>query len=207
MNLKAIFDKHGADKSSKHKYHEIYEPLFEPNRDKEINFLEIGIWYGKGMEALLEYFPKSQVYGLDIFSRMTPDDVPVLKDPRAHWAKIDTMDVKTTSVLDKEFGVKYDYILDDGAHYPRANMLTFRHCSPFLKKGGLYIIEDVWPLERMNSKQLAHQWLTRHPDRYSMFENEAFLTELDKSGMKIERFDNRQRSGHPDSYVITLRKE
>lgn len=204
--LKTIFDKFGADKSSKHKYHEIYEPLFKENRNKEINFLEVGIWLGKGMEALLEYFPKANVYGIDIFTRMTPNDVPVLSHPRAHYAIGDTTEISTTSLLRKEFGVEFDYILDDGAHWPKANMLTFRHCSPFLKDGGLYIIEDVWPLERMNSQQLKHPWLKKHPDRYNPLDNEAFLRELEESGMEMERFDNRHISGQPDSYVITMRK-
>ena len=136
-SLKQILDEHGADKSSKHKYYEIYEPLFEENRDKPINFLEIGIWMGKGMEALLEYFPKANIYGIDIFSRMKPSDVPVLSHPRAHYAIGDSTDITTTSLIQKEFGVEFDYILDDGAHWPKANMLTFRHCSPFLKDGGL----------------------------------------------------------------------
>jgi len=207
MTLQEIFEKNGTDKASKHKYHEIYEPLFKSNKNKKINFLEVGIWKGHGMQAMLDYFPKAQVYGLDIFSRMTPDEVPVLKDPRAHWAKADTTKSQTASVLATEFNVKYDYILDDGAHHPEANMLTFRYCSPFLKKGGVYIIEDVWPMERMSSAQLNHHWLVQHKDRYNTFKNEAFLRELEDSGMEIERFDNRSVSGHPDSYVITLRKK
>ena len=37
-DLKAYFDTYGADKGHKHFYHEIYEPLFEPNRNNKINF-------------------------------------------------------------------------------------------------------------------------------------------------------------------------
>lgn len=205
--LGKIFTKNGADKATKHKYHDIYEPIFAPNRDKKINFLEIGIWKGHGMQSFLDYFPNGQIYGLDIFTRMSPDDVPALQNPRAHWAKVDTTTSKTSSILSTKFGVEYDYILDDGAHHPEANLLTFRNCIPYLKSGGIYIIEDVWPIERMNPKQLSHDWIKRHRDKYNSFTNEKFLIELESSGMKIERFDNRQKTGNPDSYVITLRKE
>jgi len=207
MNLKNIFDNNGTDKSSKHKYHEIYEPLFAPKRNEEINFLEVGIWYGHGMQSFLDYFPNGQIYGIDIFSRMTPDDVPALKNDRAHYVIGDTTSWSTSSLLTREFGVEFDYILDDGAHTPEANMLTFRHCSKLLKPGGLYIIEDVWPLERMTAEELNHPWLKKHPERYGLLANELFLGELQRSNMKIERYDNRRISGHPDSYVITLRKE
>jgi SAM-dependent methyltransferase len=207
MNLKEAFDKNGTDKSTKHKYHEIYEPLFEPNKDNEINFLEVGVWKGHGMAAFLDYFSKAEVYGVDIFTRITPEEVPIFNHERAHWVKGNSLEPSITSLLRSEFGVEFDYILDDGAHYPEANMLTFRHMSPLLKSGGLYIIEDVFPIERMTEKELKHPWLAKQPQKYNHLVNERFLTELDKSGMEIERFDNRKRSGEPDSYVITLRKK
>jgi len=205
--LGKIFTKHGADKASKHKYHEIYEPLFAPKKDEEINFLEIGIWMGYGMASLVEYFPKGMIYGVDIFSRMEVNDVPILDHDRTDYAKADTTKPEFSDVLSKTFDVQYDYILDDGAHYPEANMLTFRHASPYLKPGGKYIIEDVWPLEQMDTQQLSHSWLKKHPQRYNALANQMFLNELETSGMSIERFDNRAKSGHPDSYVIVLTKD
>jgi SAM-dependent methyltransferase len=207
IDLKQIFAKYNADKGYKHRYDEVYEPLFAPNRDKEINFLEIGIWKGLGMQALIDYFPNGQIYGADIFKRLTPADVPVLLHPRAHYLHADSTKPDITSLLESEFGVKFDYILDDGAHWPTANKLTFRHCVPMLKPGGLFIIEDVFPLERMSSAELNHPWIKKHPDRYGHQDNEMFLNELEQSGMSIERFDQRHVSGEPDSYVITLRKD
>lgn len=205
--LKDLFHKWGCDKGHKHRYHEIYEPIFAPKKSEPINFLEIGIWKGAGAASLIDYFDDVNVYGLDIFTRMTPEEVPVLQHERMKWAKTDSTNIETVNVLAHDFGVEYDYILDDGAHHPEANLLTFRYCSPFLKSGGVYIIEDVWPLERMSSEQLKHPWLVQNADRYSLAMNEKFLAELDNSGMSIERFDNRHVSGQPDSYAIVLRKD
>ena len=205
-DLRTIFDKYGADKGYKHHYDEVYESLFAPKKDEAINFLEIGIWKGLGMESLREYFPNGRIYGVDIFTRVTPAEVHVLKKSRTRWLKADSTNPETYGLLRNEFGVQFDYILDDGAHYPNANKLTFRHTHNFLKPGGVYIIEDVWPLDIMTLDELKHPWLSRYPDRYSQLENVSFLNELKDSGYELNRYDLRKRSGCPDSYIITLRK-
>lgn len=203
--LYTLFEKYKTDKSSKHSYHLIYEPLFSPLKDKEINFLEVGVWKGHSMQAFLEYFPKAQMYGIDIFSRLNIEEVECFGDPRVNLAKCDSTSLKETSKALHDFGVTYDIILDDGAHTPESNKLTFRHCSQYLKSGGMYIIEDVWPLDIMTDKELRHRWLIRHPDRYNGQEHLSFLTELKNSGWTMTRYDNRL-FGDPDSYVIALVK-
>ena len=204
MSLKDLFDKHHTDKSSKHKYHEIYEPLWEPIRDKEINILEVGVWKGHGLAAMHEYFPNANLYGIDIFSRITPEEVDILKEDRVKWVKGDSTNIVSRSLIENAFGVEFDIILDDGAHCPASNMKTFQTLSPLLKDDGMYIIEDVWPLERMTPKECAHPWLKRWPNRYNDLANNNFLAELLKSGLEIKRYDNRKKSGEPDSYIITL---
>ncbi len=205
-SLRQLFDEHHTDKGSKHSYDLIYEKLFEPKRMEAINFLEVGIWKGHGMAALHEYFPNGTIYGIDIFTRIRPEEVSILQEWRCSAVKGDSTKPEIAGVLAKEFGVQYDYILDDGAHHPEANMLTFRHLNRFLKPGGYYIIEDVWPLEKMTSRELKHDWLVKNPDLYNHFKNEMFLREIEGSGMTITRYDNRIVSGQPDSYVIVLQK-
>jgi SAM-dependent methyltransferase len=204
-DLGKIFEKHGTDKASKHKYHLIYDNIFKSKRNKEVDFLEVGIWKGVGMASFLEYFPKGNIYGLDIFTRIKPEEIPILKNPRTSWIKADSTHPSCMPLV-KLFNTKFDFILDDGAHWPEANKLTFRHLKKFLKPDGVYIIEDVWPMERMTNSQLNHKWLKQHPDRYNHLSNEMFLKELEDSGMEIERFDNREIA-HPDSYVITLKNK
>lgn len=204
--LRQLFDEYGTDKGTKHSYDLIYEPLFAPNRAEFINFLEVGVWKGHGLAALHEYFENANLYGIDIFTRIKPEEVPVFNEYRVDWAKGDSTKIEIMSVLRDKFGVYFDYILDDGLHTPEANKLTFRHCAPFLKPGGLYIIEDVWPLEQMSAKEMKHDWLKTHAMEYSHSQNELFLKEIEASGWEIQRYDNRKKSGQPDSYVITLRK-
>lgn len=204
--LRKIFDKYGADKGYKHHYDTVYDPLFAPKKDEKINFLEIGIWKGLGMESLRDYFPKGRIYGVDIFTRIKPEEVSVLQKSRTRWLKADSTDPKTYGLLREQFNIQFDYILDDGAHWPAANKLTFRHTKNFLKPGGLYIIEDVWPLDIMMLDEMNHPWLQRYPERYSLLEYKSFMKELEESGFEINKYDLRGKSGNPDSYVITLRK-
>jgi len=205
-SLKVLFDKYECDKAKKHRYHEVYEPLFIPDRDQEINFLEVGVWKAASTKAFHDFFFNGNIYGVDIFTRIKINDIDLSKHPRIKLMQGDSMDFSVTGKVKKEFPVEFDYILDDGAHWPKANMLTFRHFHPLLKSGGLYIIEDVWPMELMTGKELKHPWLTKHPNRYNPIDNHSFLNELFKSDMTIERFDLRSKSGKPDSYIITLRK-
>ena len=37
----------------------------------------------------------------------------------------------------------YDIIIDDGSHVPKHMLLTFRHLWPYVRPGGMYVIEDI----------------------------------------------------------------
>ena len=58
----------------------------------------------------------------------------------------------------------------------------------------------------MKAKEMKHDWLKSHAMEYSYTQNELFLKEIEDSGWEIQRYDNRKKSGQPDSYVITVRK-
>ena len=101
MSLGKLFRKYRCDKGTKHNYHKVYSELWESLRDKPINFLEIGIFEGLSTKAFLEYFPKAKFYGIDIFTRLTPEDVPVLNNRRVKWIKGDSMHHNIRSQIKK----------------------------------------------------------------------------------------------------------
>jgi hypothetical protein len=199
--LSKIFNKHNSDKTMKHMYHLVYEPHFDNIRYNKLNILEVGVFKGESINAWLEYFPNATVYGIDIFERVKAEDIEVLNHPRVKWSRCDS----TVSGVEEWKDIEFDIIIDDGLHTPTANMLTFKNLSSLLKKGGLYFIEDVWPLELMSTKELEHSWLKKYKDEYLLEDNEKFLYELKKSNMIIKRHDNRTITGEPDSYIIELR--
>ena len=188
-------------------YDRIYGPALEKFKDQEINILEVGVFNGHSTEAFHEFLPKANLYGLDIFVRTKATDLPCYKKDRTDYIKGSSIEPSVTSQIIKKFGnIKFDIIIDDGLHTPQANKMTFRYLSPFLKEDGVFFIEDVFPLEIMSLEDLKHPWLMRHPDRYNALDNNMFLAEIEKSGLKIKRHDNRKLTGEPDSYIIELRK-
>ena len=205
MKLIDLFQKYDCDKGYKHRYDYVYEKIFSPVKDKPLNILEIGVFKGASTQAFHEYFPNANFYGLDLFVRVKPENISILNEKRVKWLKGDSLNPAIRSQVRTAFpGVEFDFIIDDGLHTPSANKQTFENLRPLLKEGGSYIIEDVWPLERMSIEQLKHPWLLKHSDRYGQLDNNNFLLTLEKSSMKITRHDLRKESGQPDSYIIEL---
>lgn len=199
--LEQLFDKHGCDKGSKHKYHTIYESIFEPLRDKEINILEIGVFNGESLKVWLDYFPNANIYGIDLFSRVAMEDVQVLNEERCQAIKGDSTNIATAELVKKQWpDVKFDIIIDDALHQPEANAKTMHNFFPLLKENGMYSIEDVWPLDIMNSKEWNHHWIQKRSKVYNMLKWSLLAKELE--GKTVTRYDNRKDTGEGDSYII-----
>ena len=210
--MRKLFDKYECDKGWKHEYEKVYEPDFEALKEQPINILDIGIWKGASMEAWLDYFPNATVYGIDIFTRVTPEEVPALSKDRTKWLQGDSTSPKIVREIKKAWGdVKFDIIIDDGKHTPEANQLTFRHIFPFLKEDGRYYIEDIWPFDIMTQKELQDPWLKANPDEYNLFKYMQFLNEI--FPYKIKHFDGRYKrrsqthvGEYLDSYIIRVNR-
>ena len=200
--LEEIFKKYNCDKL-RHHYHKVYEKDFASLRNENINILEVGIWKGTSHSTWHEYFPNAQIYGIDIFSRMKPEDVKILSEERVHWLKADTTHKETYDIV-KEWGVQFDIIIDDGRHTPEANANTFINLIDFLKEDGSYYIEDVWPLDIMTEKEWNHRWIKSNRSRYNM-ENWNIM-EKSLQNYKVERIDLRASSNILDSYILKIKK-
>lgn len=146
--LTQIFQRHGVfggdaghgDKGSTHSYLETYERILEPFRDSG-SLLEIGLANGKSMDMWSEYFgPYASLTGVDISVVFDTDHY----DSRV---KIIEADATNPRVLDFLRGQQFDVIIDDGSHLQADQEATFRLLSPLVKKGGVYVIEDVLNLE------------------------------------------------------------
>jgi hypothetical protein len=199
-NLKLLFNKYNCDKADKHHYHKIYGPEFEKRRDQNINILEIGIFKGASTRSLLEYFPNAVLYGIDIFERVSLNSIDIYSNPRVNWIKGDSMATKP------DWGIEFDFIIDDGAHWPDANRLTFLNFIQFLKEDGKYWIEDVFPLDKLrkNISKRDSKWLKERSEIYTLEAHNELLETLKRYKL-IER-DHRDLTGHEDSFVYEISK-
>lgn len=131
----ALGKKHKTDKIYHHGYYRFYEDVLNKYRKKNINFLEIGMDTGESLNLWRDYFPKANIYGLEINQEYKNDKIYVMK---GNQNKIN--DLKKLVEITKECEV----ILDDGSHVPSHQLKSFNYLfENCLKKGGVYIIEDI----------------------------------------------------------------
>jgi hypothetical protein len=204
--LKDLFDKYKCDKgTSKHHYYKVYEQYFEDVREEPLNFLEIGTFKAASTRAFHEYFPNANIYTIDIFERTDPNHLDILHKDRVHWMKADSMSSTLPQKIRKKWGdVKFDFVIDDGAHWPEANRLTFENIVPFLKDDGTYFIEDLFPMHIMTTEQLNIPWLVGKPDKYDMLKHNRLMTTLDSYNTKLH--DRRKYTKKPDTCIMAVTK-
>ena len=149
---------HGSDKYfgregkvGLHNYIKTYERMFSPFKDKDINFLEIGIFFGGSMKLWRDYFTKANIYGFDII--YTPLAKETLKNKNVTIRLCDSRD-SNSEILKNIDENTFDFIIDDGNHSFNAQFQTLVNYFPTLKIGGTYIIEDIEDRTMKNSNMI-----------------------------------------------------
>jgi len=138
----------GTDKFGVHDYTPVYEALMAARRRKAVALLEIGVGGYEGTlggESLLmweAYFRRGRIYAIDIH------DKTKLSRGRLKVFKCSQTDRQRLTGLGNEIG-PFDFVIDGGSHLTRDQIESFRILWPFVKDGGVYIVEDVqtsyWP--------------------------------------------------------------
>lgn len=152
----------GTDKSPytvhghRHPYTVPYSLLFEPLKQKPIKFAEIGVFRGASLKAWRTFFSHAKIFGYD-------RDIPNLEYIASMGMPnvvLDTMDAADQESIHQKLtdatsdGELFDVILDDASHDPADQCAVIRSALPFLKQGGLLIIEDIF---RERSTQLYEE--------------------------------------------------
>ncbi|KQX56332.1 MULTISPECIES: class I SAM-dependent methyltransferase [unclassified Streptomyces] len=135
--------RYGSDKwASFHWYTAHYARHFAPYRDRPVRVLEIGIGGfdddlgGGSLKMWKRYFPRGSVFGLDIY------DKTALTEPRLTALVGDQNDPDFLTRLAREHG-PFDIVIDDGSHVNEHVRTSFRTLFPYVRPGGLYVIEDL----------------------------------------------------------------
>ena len=127
-----------------HTYGDSYQEIFNNyEKNSEINLMEIGVQRGGSLKAWRDFFPKANIYGVDIIDVILPeyrmDDVTYI-----------FKDIKDPSVTEQLKDIKFDIIIDDGSHQFPDVLAVWNTYVPQLNKGGVLVVEDA---------QAPEQWL------------------------------------------------
>jgi hypothetical protein len=157
FNLGRLADVHKTDKGGGHGYMEVYSHFLRPYKFRPVRLLEIGVGGrgptdgGASLRMWKDYFPFGKIYALDLF------DKSQLEEPRIRIFRGDQSDPEALKDVTDESG-NLDIIIDDGSHYNDHVIRTFELLFPYLKRGGLYFVEDVhtsyWPRYGGSSEDL-----------------------------------------------------
>src|SRR5215467_334470 len=122
-----------------HHYLEVYDPVLSRLTDKDVKFLEIGIFKGGSLELWRDYFPKGTIVGIDL--KLPPDFVPGERIQLFKGSQADTQFLSQGAASTAPEG--FDIIIEDASHIGELSKTTFWHLfHHHLKPGGLYAVED-----------------------------------------------------------------
>jgi hypothetical protein len=155
--LCAIMEKYNGDKGSvsglaRHNYTRYYDPLFRPRKDEPLRVFELGIFCGASLRAWRDFFPNAQIVGMDI------DPDTMVKEDRIETFCCDEKDKQGVLGWFQHLD-KFDVIIDDGLHTFQDNKNFFELVWPMLKRGGVYIVEDL-----LNVKEYEDFWVFDRSD-------------------------------------------
>jgi hypothetical protein len=138
LDLDQIGLRAGTDKSSSHHdYLKFYEPFFARYRDGAPKVLEIGIFDGASLAVWAGYFENGPIIGADIDSstrRFATDRVTV--------EILDQSNIEELVSLGVKHG-PFDIVIEDGSHMWEHQITTLRTLFPFVREGGIYVVEDL----------------------------------------------------------------
>ncbi len=150
-SLDELFNIYGSDKANHflknennqgHGYSTFYSKELEEIKNKKIHVLEIGSYSGASAAAFVKYFKNAKVFCFDInISNF---------DYKSKHIEVYGLDIKNQKKIEnvlknifKQNQFKeFDLIIDDGSHNLSDILLSLKYFFVFLKKNGLYVIED-----------------------------------------------------------------
>jgi len=153
--LTEIGKKYQTDKSIYHTFTELYGRLL--SRENTKKFLEVGILLGSSLKMWREYFPLNTIiHAIDI--DLTHD--PKLENVKCVYGNQDSQESlqEIMKYLNMNDNTLYDYILDDGGHKCSQQRNTLKVMWPYLKSGGIYILEDI--------HTNIEKWYSWHPSNF-----------------------------------------
>jgi len=132
-------------------YTRTYEKYMHIHRTSPVKFLEMGICDKRfpfaSQKMWLSYFENIDLYGMDNFwgdyldNRLA--DVEQLNSFGSNFIYADQGNFCDWSELKAVVPNDFDFIVEDGSHWPNHMIVSIWQCKDLLKSGGYYFMEDL----------------------------------------------------------------
>lgn len=187
MKLVELWDetRYNTDKNTTHSYLEVYDDIFAPYKDKEINLLEIGNNGGGSIKLWLDYFSNVKISGLEINDLQELHELNVKHDNVNIKMGIDAYSQNAIDLI-KQDG-PFDIIIDDGSHIPVHQLFVINNYLSLLKSKGLMVIEDIQDVNLI-SIILSHMDLSTK-DKVLVFDRRNIKNRFDDIMIIIQKDD------------------
>jgi hypothetical protein len=131
-----------GDKGTLHSYIPIYSSILEEYRNG-VNFLEIGVSLGYSMKMWIQYFTNSEIIGIEKYPQFNNPNCMIEELMNNQKCKIWIDDATDEKILERLNDIELDVVIDDGSHKLQDQIKSFSILRSKMKKGGIYIIEDI----------------------------------------------------------------
>jgi len=189
--LEALFDQGTGGRSHKWRhYFAIYERYLTKFKSQQCVYVEIGIERGGTLDIMQKFLgEKARIIGVDIDARC--------KEIEKNGHEIHIGDQGNTQFmrnLRNQIG-PIDIVVDDGGHTPDQQITTFYELWPYLKPGGIYLVEDLhanlWASHQHSRYGITFFDLAKSmADKMSYWHLDPKSFDMFRSGQKVERIEN-----------------
>jgi predicted O-methyltransferase YrrM len=127
-----------------HPYTLFYNSLFKDKRDEDLVVAELGILYGSSLLMWRDYFQKATIYGFEYNTDLINSFKNTHNNDRINLVHLNVHEQSSIVEAFHSTRVQYDLIIDDSTHQFEDQLRVIENVYPFLKPGGMLIIEDVF---------------------------------------------------------------
>ena len=121
-----------------HDYAKYYKNIFEPLKNKDVNILEIGSFYGNAAAAIFFYLEKAKIYSADIFPDLFSYNSKRISNFYVNSSQEDSIQASIIN-LNKN----YEIIIEDACHSYKDQIISLFMLFPLINSGGYFITEEL----------------------------------------------------------------
>ena len=138
----------GTDKAGDHRFTEFYYDYCV--RYPSPKLLEIGVLWGGSINMWSKFYETGEIVGMDIDISQFMSGQRIPYDATLTEVKLGNITVYSGDQENKDdllkslnYHKEYDIIVDDGGHTMKQQQITLGTLFPYVKSGGIFIMEDL----------------------------------------------------------------